>query len=95
MFTEVGFYAGTSEATGQELVVKSEAIQRDGEKTIVFVPKEDEPGAFEVREVEIGGEFEGYTAIKSGLELGESVVTKGSFVLKTQMQKGELGDHDH
>ena len=95
MFTEVGFYAGTSEATGQELVVKSEAIQRDGEKTIVFVPKEDEPGAFEVREVEIGGEFEGYTAIKSGLQLGESVVTKGSFVLKTQMQKGELGDHDH
>lgn len=95
MFTEVGFYAGTSEEGGQELVVKSDAIQRDGDKTIVFVPKETEPGAFEIREVEIGGEFEGYTAIKSGLQLGESVVTKGSFVLKTQMQKGELGDHDH
>ena len=95
MFTEVGFYAGTSETTGQELVVRSEAIQRDGEKMIVFVPKEDEPGAFEVREVEIGGETEGYTAIKNGLQLGESVVTKGSFVLKTQMQKGELGDDDH
>jgi cobalt-zinc-cadmium efflux system membrane fusion protein len=95
MFTEVGFYTGTSEATGQELVVKSEAIQRMGDKTIVFVPKADEPGAFEIREVEIGGETEGYTAVKSGLELGESVVTKGSFTLKTQMQKGEMGDHDH
>lgn len=95
MFTEVGFYAGTSESTGQELVVKSEAIQRTGDKTIVFVPKEDEPGAFEIREVEIGGETEGYTAVKSGLQLGESVVTKGSFTLKTQMQKGEMGDHDH
>ncbi len=95
MFTEVGFYAGTSEASGEELAINTHAIQRDGDKTIVFVPKEDEPGAFEIREIEIGGEFEGYTSVKSGLQLGESVVTKGSFVLKTQMQKGELGDHDH
>lgn len=95
MFTEVGFYAGTSETSGQELVVKSEAIQREGDKTIVFVPKKDEPGAFEVREIEIGGEFEGYTSVKSGLEIGESVVTRGSFTLKTQMEKGELGDDDH
>jgi membrane fusion protein, heavy metal efflux system len=95
MFTEVGFYAGTSEEGGQELVIKSEAIQREGDKTIVFIPKEDEPGAFEIREVEIGGETEGYTSVKSGLQLGESVVTKGSFTLKTQMQKGEMGDHDH
>ena len=95
MFTEVGFYAGTSEATGEELVVPSDAIQREGEKTIVFVPKETEPGAFEVREVEIGGDVEGYTTIKSGLQLGEKVVTKGSFTLKTQMQKGEMGEHGH
>lgn len=95
MFTEVGFYAGTSEEGGLELVVKSEAIQREGDKTIVFVPKTDEPGAFEIREVEIGGETEGYTAVKSGLQLGESVVTKGSFTLKTQMQKGEMGEHGH
>jgi membrane fusion protein, heavy metal efflux system len=95
MFTEVGFYTGTSEATGEELVVPSDAIQREGDKTIVFVPKENEPGAFEVREIEIGGEFEGYTAVKSGLRLGEKVVTKGSFTLKTQMEKGELGDDDH
>lgn len=95
MFTEVGFYTGTSETTGQELVVRTEAIQREGDKTIVFVPKADEPGAFEIREVEVGGETEGYTAVKSGLQLGESVVTKGSFTLKTQMQKSEMGGHDH
>lgn len=94
MFTEVGFYAGTSESTGQELAVKTEAIQREGDKTIVFVPRDGEPGAFEIREIEIGGEYEGYTAVKSGLELGESVVTKGSFTLKTQLEKGEMGD-DH
>jgi RND family efflux transporter MFP subunit len=95
MFTEVGFYAGTTDAGGEELAVNSAAIQREGDKTIVFVPKKDEAGAFEIREIEIGGEYEGYTAVKSGLELGESVVTKGSFTLKTQMQKGEMGDHGH
>lgn len=93
MFVEVGFQTGTGGATGEELVVRTDAIQRVGEKTVVFVPRENEPGAFEVREVETGLETNGYTRIKSGLELGERVVTKGSFTLKTQMQKGEMGDH--
>lgn len=95
MFTEVGFYAGTNETTGQELVINSEAIQREGDKTIVFIPKDDEPGSFEVREIEIGGQVDGYTAVRNGLKLGDKVVTKGSFALRTQLQKGDLGGHGH
>lgn len=95
MFVEVGFQTRTGGAGGEELVVPTAAIQRVGEKAVVFVPKENEPGAFEVREVEIGGEIDGYTRIESGLELGEKVVTNGSFTLKTQLQKGELGDDHH
>jgi len=95
MFTEVGFYAGTNAATGEELAIRTEAIQREGDKTIVFIPKEDEPGAFEVREIEIGGETEGYTTVLSGLDIDEKIVTKGSFVLKAQLQKGDLGEHGH
>ncbi|MET0753886.1 MAG: efflux RND transporter periplasmic adaptor subunit [Pyrinomonadaceae bacterium] len=93
MFAEVGFYAGTTES--QELVIPTEAVQSIGEKSVVFIPKEAEPGAFEVREIETGGEIDDYTRIKSGLRIGEKVVTKGSFTLKTQLQKGELGDDDH
>lgn len=88
MFTEVGFQTGSGAVSGEELVVKSEAIQRVGEKTIVFVPRQNEAGAFEVREVEAGGETEGYTRIVSGLQIGEQVVTSGSFTLKTQLEKG-------
>lgn len=95
MFTEVGFYAGTTAATDEEFAVRSSALQREGDKTIVFIPKDDEPGAYEVREVGIGGEAEGYTIILKGLEIGEKVVTKGSFVLKTQLAKGDLGEHGH
>ena len=94
MFAEVGFYTGTNAESGEELVVPSSAIQRSGDKTIVFVPREDEPGAFEVREIEAGADINGYTKVIEGLGLGEKVVTKGSFTLKTQLEKGAMGD-DH
>ncbi len=86
MFAEVGFRAGT--ASGEELVVKSNAVQRIDGKDVVFVPKKGEAGAFEVREIETAGEIDGYTRIKKGLTMGESIVTKGSFTLKTQLEKG-------
>ena len=92
MFVEVGFQAGTGAATGEELVVPSTAVHKIGERTVVFIPKDNETGAFEVREIEIGSAIEGYHRVISGLKLGEKVVTKGSFTLKTQMQKGELGE---
>ena len=92
MFTDIGFYVGTSAVGGEELVVATAAVQRSGDKTMVFVPKENSPGVFEVREVETGGEIEGYTRIISGLKLGEKIVTKGSFTLKTQLEKGAMGD---
>lgn len=92
MFVEVGLQASTNASGGNELVVPSEAVQRMGDRTIVFVPRENEPGVFEVRDVEIGGEVEGYHRVINGLALGEKVVTKGSFTLKTQLQKGELGE---
>lgn len=95
MFVQVGFQTGSAESSEHELVVKSEALQRLGERTIVFLPKEDEPEAFEIRDIQAGAESNGYTRILSGLQLGEKVVTKGSFTLKTQLMKGELGDHDH
>lgn len=95
MFAEVGFQTTTGDATGQELVVRSDAVQREGSRIIVFIPKDNEPGAFEAREIEAGGAVEGYTRVRSGLRLGERVVTRGSFALKTQMQRGELGEHGH
>ena len=92
MFAEVGFYTGTNAESGEELVVPTSAIQRSGDKTIVFVPREDKPGAYEVRDIEAGADINAYTKVIDGLKLGEKVVTKGSFTLKTQLEKGSLGD---
>ncbi|MDQ3256122.1 MAG: efflux RND transporter periplasmic adaptor subunit, partial [Acidobacteriota bacterium] len=95
MFVEVRFQTTAGAGSGEELVIPAAAMQRIESKTIVFVPKDDEPGAFEVREVEVGGESDGYVRVLEGLKMGERVVTRGSFTLKTQMQKGEMGDDDH
>ena len=95
MFVEVGFQTGTSTVAGEELMIPVAAVQRVGDRAVVFVPKDDEPGHFAVRDVELGGEADGYRKVLAGLTLGERVVTKGSFVLKTQMLKGEIGEDDH
>jgi len=97
MFVEVGFETGGRPAGGavsNELVIPEEAVQRIGDRTVVFVP-EEEVGHFEVRDVEVGGVVDGYQRVISGLALGERVVTKGSFTLKTQLMKGEMGEHSH
>ncbi len=112
-FVEVSFKTG---AGGGELalVIPDEAVQRAGERTVVFVPKEaghdeekeEKKGAakdekkekvarVEAREVELGGVVDGMRRVTGGLKAGERVVTKGSFTLKTQMMKGELGEHGH
>jgi cobalt-zinc-cadmium efflux system membrane fusion protein len=93
-FVEVGF---NSNAAGGEmgLAIPDEAVQRIGDRTVVFVPKEGEAGHFEVRDVEAGGVSSGRRRIINGLKTGERVVTRGSFALKTQLMKGELGEDEH
>ncbi|HXD29505.1 MAG TPA: efflux RND transporter periplasmic adaptor subunit [Pyrinomonadaceae bacterium] len=92
MFVEVGFQAGTGSASGEELVIPATAVQRIGDRSVVFIPKDGEEGTFIVRDVELGGEVDGYHRVLDGLKLGEKVVTKGSFILKTQLMKSELGE---
>jgi hypothetical protein len=93
MFVEVGFQAGTNASAGEELMVPSEAVQRVGDRTVVFIPK-GEAGHFEVRDVQIGGEVEGYSRVLQGISLGDRVVTKGSFQLKSQLMKGQFGEDE-
>jgi len=95
MFVEVGFQANSGAATGEELVVSSEAVQRIGDRAVVFLPKEGEPGSFVVRDVELGGVADGYQRVISGLQIGEKVVTKGSFTLKTQLLKSSMEEDEH
>jgi len=94
-FVEVNFESGAAARTDAptELVVPVEAIQTVENKTVVFVPA-GKPGHFKAREIQAGEQTGGLRKVTAGLTAAERVVTTGSFVLKTQMLKGEMGDHD-
>lgn len=78
----------------QALTVVASSVQRQGEEQIVFVKL----GArrFVRREVTLGVEAAGFVEIRSGLKAGEVVVTKGTFILKSELAKGGMGEgHSH
>jgi len=90
MFASVVFEGSAAERGKPAVFVPSAAVQRDGEKYMVFVQKGS--NEFESREVTIGHESEGWREIEKGLKAGETVVTTGSFVLKSELMKGRLGE---
>ncbi|MEW6682665.1 MAG: efflux RND transporter periplasmic adaptor subunit [Nitrospirota bacterium] len=82
-----------TEETEGVLSIPEHAVQRDGGKPIVFVSKD---AGFEKRPVELGPEQHGYYPIQSGLQVGERVVTKGAFVLKSESERGQMEEgHGH
>ena len=69
--------------------ISSEAVQTDGCCQLVFV-KQDET-LFVPRKVSLGASANGHVEILAGLALGESVVTVGSFLMKTEILKSNIG----
>jgi len=92
-----GMFANVEIAVGNRtpvLAIPRSAVQRDGTDRICFV--EEEPGHFERREVELGEAGPVYLEIRAGLKEGERVVTRGAFVLKSEVGKEGMGEgHDH
>ncbi|MCI0406063.1 MAG: efflux RND transporter periplasmic adaptor subunit [candidate division Zixibacteria bacterium] len=87
MFCECLFTGQSSRAA---LAVPSGAVQHIGEEYFVFVLKDSL--SFEKRNVEIGEEIGGRVELVGGLEPGESVVTAGAFILKSELLKSEMGE---
>jgi cobalt-zinc-cadmium efflux system membrane fusion protein len=94
MFGRVAL-ANTRGEHHEHLFVPAAAVQRTERGPVVFVPG-DEPGEYLPRPVRTGHEVAGAVAIESGLTAGETIVVAGSFVLKSELGKGELGGgHSH
>lgn len=72
------------------LVIPDTALQTDGENQVVFVALDD--SKFEKRVVKTGMEQHGRLEVLDGIKEGEKVVVAGSFILKSEMLKGELGE---
>jgi cobalt-zinc-cadmium efflux system membrane fusion protein len=71
------------------LAVPESAIQSDGCCTIVFVRESDT--VYRPRKVVLGASAHGQAEVRSGLASGDAVVATGSFLLKTEVLKGNIG----
>lgn len=64
------------------LVVPSEAVIVTGERSVVIVASPD--GTFDVVNVEVGVERNGWSTILSGLQEGQSIVLSGQFLIDSE-----------
>jgi RND family efflux transporter MFP subunit len=78
----------------EALAVPTSALQRDGESWVAFVPKTK--NSFERRLVTVGTRGIEFVEVLSGLGVGEQVVSAGTFILKSEAAKHEMGGgHSH
>ncbi len=77
---------------GTALVVSRHAIQTVDGQPFVFV--QHETGKFEMRPVERGAELDDDVEIARGLQADETVVVDGSFILKSEALKAQMGAND-
>ena len=67
------------------LVVPEAAVQRDRDRTFVFVQKE--AGVFEARTIRMGDKNGTLAEVLDGVKEGETVVREGAFTLKSELLK--------
>ncbi len=72
-----------------KLLIPKDSVQNDGDCNLVFVSTSKD--VFQARKVQLGAAYEGGYEIAGGLAAGEKVVTKGSFLLKTEVLRGQMG----
>tara|TARA_R110002167_G_scaffold16150_5_gene63615 strand:+ start:83 stop:1042 length:960 start_codon:yes stop_codon:yes gene_type:complete len=81
----------TLSKTQVPVAIHSEAVQIVEEHNVVFVKSEE---GFEPREVSLGRTDGEFIEVLSGLKMGETYVTKNSFILKSELGK-EDAEHGH
>ncbi|MCC7140028.1 MAG: efflux RND transporter periplasmic adaptor subunit [Planctomycetes bacterium] len=72
-----------------KMLVPRIAVQTDGDCHFVFVSST--ANVFKSRKVDLGVPYQDAYEITGGLASGEQVVTVGSFALKTEVLRGEMG----
>ena len=93
MYVNVAFGSlGQSERTVP--VVPSSAVQNVENRQVVFVATSD-PNVFELKPVRLGSEVNGRFPVLEGVNVGDRVVSIGSFMLRAEWLKTRQGGADH
>jgi len=78
----------SSDVDPKMLTVPLEAVQSGPMGTIVFVQRQ--ANEFEVRTVKLGQEQGDVVTVLDGLNAGDQVITKGSYVLKSELERHKI-----
>lgn len=68
------------------LAVPASAVLLTGKRAVVYVADPGRPGTFEGREIVVGPRSGDWYVVESGLNEGESVVTRGAFAIDSSAQ---------
>jgi len=79
--------------TRTALAIPANAVQNVDGTAVAFVKGEGD--RFEKRALKLGQRSGGWVEIVEGLRAGETVVTEGSFLLKSEAKKADLGHEEH
>ncbi len=91
MYVNVAFGSmGTAERTMP--TIPSSAVQNMNDKQVVFVAT-DKPNVFGVKSVRLGKENSGRFVVLEGLNVGDKIVTDGSFLLRAEILKQNPTHH--
>ena len=94
----LGMYAEVQvEVPGQQsesVTVPSAAVQKVGDRTVVYVADPTHRGRFIEREVRVGDTSGGRVVVLSGLEPGDQIATEGTFSLRAEGERLGLRPRD-
>ncbi len=89
MYVNVAFGStGNAERTMPSIPVS--AVQNMNERRIVFTAT-DKPNVFAIKTVRLGAENDGKYTVLEGLNVGDKIVTDGSFLLRAELLKQDPG----
>lgn len=86
-FAEASFTVPVStngDPASKTIVIPRDALLSIGKTSLAYV--EIEPGEFELRKIKTGPTVDGMVAVFEGIDEGENVVSKSTFLLDAQMQ---------
>ena len=72
---------------GRKLAIPDEAVLDSGLRKVAFLDKGQ--GRFEPREIRVGGKFDSYYEVLSGLSPGEQIIASASFLLDSESRLKE------
>lgn len=91
MYVNVAFGSlGTAERTMP--TIPSAAVQNMNDRQVVFAAT-DKPNVFTIKPVRLGTEKDGRFVVLEGLNVGDRVVTNGSFLLRAEVLKQNPSHH--